>query len=343
MQMREAGEIWLCLGGGNALGAYHAGAYQALHDANICVSRISGASIGAIIGAVIAGNRRDDRPERLNEFWHVASEKFTIANLYPHWSTSKMAAALGTLIFGRPGVFQPAFAQWVRRSLGLSSPSLFDRSDLRKMLTRLIDFERLNGGEIRFLANAVDVQTGEEIVFDNAVDTITADHLMATSAFPVLYCPEPVGERTFVDGGLASNLPVRPLFRDLPDRPITCLAFDLVSSLGGNPSSLDEALRRAQELLLSAQSRHMLQLLRSDLDMKTASVRLLHVPYDSNDEVGGMTLEYSANSMRKRYDAGYRDGTKSLEWIGCEVQPGLTIDRLCNGRFIANWEHPQRH
>ena len=44
-------EVWLCLSGGNALGAYHAGAYQALHSAGIEPTRIAGASIGGIIAS----------------------------------------------------------------------------------------------------------------------------------------------------------------------------------------------------------------------------------------------------------------------------------------------------
>ena len=329
MHSHNRGEIWLCLGGGNALGAYHAGAYRALHETRTSIGRISGASIGAIIGAIIAGNRYEDRLERLDEFWRVASETYTIANVYPHWPTTKIAASLGTLVFGRPGVFHPAPGQWLRRLFGLDSPSLFDRGDLRKTLNRLIDFDRLNGGEIRLLANAVDVRTGEEIVFDSDADTLTADHLMATSAFPVLYSPETVGERTFADGGLASNLPILPLFREIPARPITCLAFDLVSPQGSIPSSLDESLRRAQELLLSIQSKRTLQLLRSDFDKHAASARLLHVFYHGKGEVGGMTMEYSAYSMRKRYEAGYRDGIRSMEWMAREpVQQGLTIDWL---------------
>ena len=67
-------KIWLCLSGGNALGAYHAGVYQALHEQGVRPHRIAGASIGAITGALIAGNPPDQRLEALQEFWRRAGD-----------------------------------------------------------------------------------------------------------------------------------------------------------------------------------------------------------------------------------------------------------------------------
>ncbi|MCO6364099.1 hypothetical protein GBO37_15890 [Paracoccus sp. 08] len=61
-------QTWLCLSGGNALGAFHAGAWKAIQDAALNVTRISGASIGAIVAAVIAGNQPDRRVESLDRF-----------------------------------------------------------------------------------------------------------------------------------------------------------------------------------------------------------------------------------------------------------------------------------
>ncbi len=49
--------IALVLQGGGALGAYQAGVYQALHEADVEPDWVSGVSIGAINSAIIAGNR----------------------------------------------------------------------------------------------------------------------------------------------------------------------------------------------------------------------------------------------------------------------------------------------
>src|SRR5215468_7863132 len=58
--------IALVLQGGGALGAYQAGVYQALHEANIEPDWVSGVSIGAINAAIIAGNPPRKRLDRLH-------------------------------------------------------------------------------------------------------------------------------------------------------------------------------------------------------------------------------------------------------------------------------------
>ncbi|WP_075293208.1 patatin-like phospholipase family protein [Pararhizobium arenae] len=72
--MEDAGEIWLCLSGGNALGAYHAGVYSVLHKENVQPARIAGTSIGAIVGAIIAGSKLADRLVQLDRFWEIATD-----------------------------------------------------------------------------------------------------------------------------------------------------------------------------------------------------------------------------------------------------------------------------
>jgi NTE family protein len=56
--------------GGGALGAYQAGVYEALHEANIEPDWVTGVSIGAVNAAIIAGNPREARLEKLRAFWH---------------------------------------------------------------------------------------------------------------------------------------------------------------------------------------------------------------------------------------------------------------------------------
>jgi NTE family protein len=59
----------LVLQGGGALGAYQAGVYHALHERGVDPDWIVGTSIGAINASLIAGNPRESRLERLQEFW----------------------------------------------------------------------------------------------------------------------------------------------------------------------------------------------------------------------------------------------------------------------------------
>ena len=63
------GQVVLVMQGGGALGAYQVGVYQALHEAGIEPDWVIGTSIGAINGALIAGNAPERRLEALHEFW----------------------------------------------------------------------------------------------------------------------------------------------------------------------------------------------------------------------------------------------------------------------------------
>src|SRR3954462_6684343 len=66
--------IALLLQGSGALGAYQGGVYQALAEAELHPHWAARGSIGAINAALIAGNSRERRVERLREFWTTISE-----------------------------------------------------------------------------------------------------------------------------------------------------------------------------------------------------------------------------------------------------------------------------
>src|SRR5450631_1508278 len=63
------GQVVLVLQGGGALGAYQVGVYEAMHEAGIEPDWVIGTSIGAINAGLIAGNKPENRLERLREFW----------------------------------------------------------------------------------------------------------------------------------------------------------------------------------------------------------------------------------------------------------------------------------
>src|SRR5690242_20384172 len=62
-------KVGLVLQGGGALGSYQAGVYEALASSQYIPDWIAGVSIGAINGAIIAGNAPQQRVERLRSFW----------------------------------------------------------------------------------------------------------------------------------------------------------------------------------------------------------------------------------------------------------------------------------
>src|SRR5437773_2555978 len=81
------GQVVLVLQGGGALGAYQVGVYQALHEAGIEPDWVVGTSIGAINAGLIAGSPKDERMDRLTDFWkRVEHGRFLGAPL-PNWFT----------------------------------------------------------------------------------------------------------------------------------------------------------------------------------------------------------------------------------------------------------------
>ncbi|MBV9970521.1 MAG: patatin-like phospholipase family protein, partial [Xanthobacteraceae bacterium] len=63
--------VALLLQGGGALGAYQAGVYEALAEADLHPDWVAGISIGAINSAIIAGNPPTERVARLRAFWEA--------------------------------------------------------------------------------------------------------------------------------------------------------------------------------------------------------------------------------------------------------------------------------
>src|SRR5258705_10396568 len=100
----------LVLQGGGALGSYQAGAYQALCHFDFEPEWVAGISIGAINAAIIAGNDRDKRMDRLKEFWNMVSSPVSWNPVTPGDRARSLfnetsAALIAT--FGVPGFFAP--------------------------------------------------------------------------------------------------------------------------------------------------------------------------------------------------------------------------------------------
>jgi len=69
----------LVLQGGGSLGAFACGVFKALYKKNIKFDIVSGTSIGAINGAIIAGSKSDNPVKDLEDFWiELAESSYTI-------------------------------------------------------------------------------------------------------------------------------------------------------------------------------------------------------------------------------------------------------------------------
>lgn len=332
--------VALVLSGGNALGAFQAGAYQALREAGLEPDWIVGASVGAINGALIAGNPPERRIERLTEFWRPAGG---VGASTPWWQTAEDArrssAVAWTMAAGRAGMFVPSLSgeAWWSADVAATTPALFRTPDLATTLTRLVDFDRLNTGEQRYAATAVDLASGEDVVFDSIRDTIGPDHVRASAALPVSFPAIAIDGRLLVDGGMSANLPLDPVLADPPDDPLLCIAVDLLPLGAPAPKTLGEVAGRMQDLIFAAQSRRSISRWQAayaaDTRLGTKSVTLMRVAYaDQGAEVAGKAMDFSGPSVSRRWKAGFDATIRVVEAVTTGAarvgSPGLSVLEL---------------
>jgi NTE family protein len=137
--------------------------------------------------------------------------------------------------------------------------SVYDTTPLRSTLERLVDFDRINAGEMRVSIMAVNAQTGNLEVFDNqegpTKGRLHPEHFMASGSLPPGFPPVEIAGQYYWDGGLVSNTPLSLVLSDKPR--LTTLAFqvDLWSARGPLPSNIYDAQERAKDIQYSSRTR----------------------------------------------------------------------------------------
>jgi NTE family protein len=257
-------QITLLLQGGGALGAYQAGVYQALAEADLHPDWVAGISIGAINCALIAGNPPDRRVARLREFWESVSASplgipyFKAIELKDELNHKFVNAlrAMNILAFGAPNFFVPRMppaALWFTGNI--IKTSYYDNSPLRATLARLVDFDRINDGGMRFSVGAVDIRSGDFTYFDTTTHRIAVEHVMASGSLPPGFPATEIGGEYFWDGGLISNTPLQWVLDSRPRCDTLAFQVDLWSARGELPKDLIAVEVRQKEIIYSSRNR----------------------------------------------------------------------------------------
>ena len=328
----------LVLAGGSALGAYEGGAYEALAAAGLTPGWIAGSSIGALNAGIIAGNRPETRVARLREFWQRASAPGSAVGEGGVLTRSlQITNALRNRFLGRPGVFRLNFSGLFSIVPGApDEPALYDLSPLRETLSALIDIGRLNSGEVRLSVQAVDVVSGEPIVFDTAHQQVTLDHLIASASLMPDFPPVTIDGRDFVDGGFTANAPVGIILDSAPERDLLCLVIDLFPIAGPRPRSWFDGMQRRDDLIFSQQTANALRehakrkALRDELrsllgrlppgllderdrarlgqEVGSGTVSVVRMEFRATGEETALkTFDYSRSAIERRWRQGVQD------------------------------------
>jgi NTE family protein len=252
VQNKPYDKIALVLQGGGALGSYQAGVYQALCEANYKPDWVSGTSIGAINGAIIASHDRIESHQKLEYFWNKISEKDIFQNMFSNNESRKWynySSGLRTLFFGNPNMFSPRVPDTPFAKNDPEKISLYDPSPLRKLLLEVIDFDHLNNPDnTRLTIDAVNLRTGKGINFDNKNMPILLDHIMACSALPPALPAVRIGNDLYWDGGVLSNTPLEAIMGEAAHKNILCFMIDLFNPEGPEPDSFNKVLMRSKEI-----------------------------------------------------------------------------------------------
>lgn len=268
----------LVLQGGGALGAYQGGVYEMLAEHGYHPDWVVGTSIGAINSALIAGNPPELRLARLQAFWHqVARADVKLdASFAPYTAwlgpLIKVGSFMDTLTRGIPGFFVPRQGVLldIEKQVPTPEASFYDTSPLHATLERLVDFDYLNEGHVRCTVCAVEVSTGEMVVFDSAKERLTPKHIMASGALPPGFPPVVIDGKAYWDGGIYSNTPADIVLDDAERRDTLCFMVDLWDPTEKEPRSISAAMARQKDIQYSSRTREHLEDHRDMQNMRRA-------------------------------------------------------------------------
>jgi len=189
----------LALSGGAARALSHVGVLEAVERSAFPVDMIAGSSMGAIIGGLYAcyGSARAVE-ERLERF--LRSRKFQRALSL---AVSEREDGAGSLFDQM--AFQLRKGLLVTRSV--TRESLVPLDDYMELMSELIPDEPIETLGIPFGAVALDLLTGEEVLFRKG-SLRTA--ICASAAIPGVLPPISHRGRSLVDGGWVDNVPAMP-------------------------------------------------------------------------------------------------------------------------------------
>jgi NTE family protein len=345
--------VGLVLQGGGALGAYQAGVYATLAERGYDPDWISGVSIGAVNGALIAGNPPERRTERLRQFWELLTDGISVKPLldgdmargvFNEWS------ALASIASGVRGFFQPRVpSAWLQPWGTEAALSFYDTSPLRETLGRLVDFDLLNAGHPRLSVGAANIRKGNSVYFDTRERRIGPEHIMASAALPPGFPPVQIDGEHYWDGGVVTNTPLQYLLDVQRDTSMLVFQVDLFSARGMMPHNLLAVYERQKDILYSSRTRLNTDVARNEQELRRAIERLLeklpaefkddtdvrfirrqcvrhmymsvvHLIYrEKNYETQTKDYEFSRVSMEDHWQAGVNDTRRTLqhesEWL----------------------------
>lgn len=327
--------IALLLQGGGALGAYELGVLRHMNEKHMLPPRlVAGVSIGAVNAAVLVGSRSADPLTALETLW----QKLTVPTL----PFAPQIVEQNLALFGNPHMSKMRLDYWNMSHW----QSIYSPEPLKALLHELVDFDKLNASPTTLQLSAVQLESGEIEIFSNRNgQTIGVDEVIASLSIPPMFPPVEIRGKHYWDGGLFDNAPLGAMIDALPDDDHTRFVIvNLFPLRGVVPQNLTQVQDRMLDIIFSnkvlgdvdrmADYTALAELgkaLNKSLPANSAirqlsgfkdivKLRMFERPLVIPDEQSkhappedmGATLDFSAQTIARRIDAGYRDAKRVL-------------------------------
>ena len=195
-------KIGLVLAGGGGKGAYELGVWKALDELKLTkyITVFSGTSIGAFNSVLFAMNDM----KKADELW----EEVTMDKLVPISKSELIKRGIGLYIGGKNLQLAKKFLNYKLEHVAIANDGAIE------VVEKYLDFNKIKeNNKICYAActklsdfsakyfkiNDFDEETGKKIV-------------LASASLPLIYdCTEVLGEK-YIDGGIADNIPIQPVY-----------------------------------------------------------------------------------------------------------------------------------
>lgn len=194
--------IGMVMAGGGARGAYQIGVWKALEQLKVAkhIKVISGTSIGALNAILfVQGNL-----ELAEELWYNISKERILPTDGKDLFTRSFLLSVGAKSLN-------FIKKYVPKALEAGSIS---RSGLIEIIDNYLDFDKILKSDITCYAACTEVEGLSPKYFRiNDYDKQEIKNiLLATSALPMIYESAEVSYNKYLDGGMADNVPVQPVY-----------------------------------------------------------------------------------------------------------------------------------
>lgn len=324
-------KIALVLQGGGAIGSYHMGVYKALSEEGLEPNIFCGVSIGAITAAILAGNKKENRLNKLEEFWQrISWPELHNKEIYdPNFKTlNGYLGTLASMSMGQPHFFMPRLMPHFLAPKGSpDATSLYDTTPLRNTLLDLIDPKELANNQL--IVGATHVKTGDVVFFDSSKEELTIDHIMASCAIPPQFSGVKIDGELFWDGGVVVNNPIEGITDILENEEALVLVVDLFTPTRSEPHDISDINVLMNQLVLASKTKNYLKYNKEIYNLKGSLHALLEKlpPEMLNDPLVAELNKLGKPKKHHIVHLGYRTPFNDMANDFSSVSVGMRIER----------------